>query len=176
MINISDYKSYIHGNYNFIELLRENNSLVYDRLSDLLKVLGFIELLDDQKKPIEEELELIFDVGFSFFHEQFEEIKLYYNTYFKRNFLKFQENELLINYTLYLDDLEEVLKEKKLFDNEVGISLQEIKEDIDDILRGKKDITIDTFNRYNEIIEQYVPVGTYTTLEIYAMIVEELQI
>lgn len=176
MININDYKSYIHANYNFIELLRENNSLVYDRLSDLLKVLGFIELLYDQKKPIEEELELIFDVGFSFFHEQFEEIKLYYSTYFKRNFLKFMENELLINYTLYLDDLEEVLKEKKIYDNEIDNSFKEIKQEIDDILRSKKTISIDTLNRYNEIIELLVPVGTLTTLEIYAMIVEELQI
>ncbi|MCK9470378.1 MAG: hypothetical protein WC006_04875 [Bacilli bacterium] len=176
MINVNDYKSYIHANYNFIELLRENNSLVYDRLSDLLKVLGFIELLYDQKKPIEEELELIFDVGFSFFHEQFEEIKLYYNNYFKRNFLKFMENELLINYTLYLDDLEEVLKEKKIYDNEIDNSFKEIKQEIDDILRSKKNISIDTLNRYNEIIELLVPVGTLTTLEIYAMIVEELQI
>ena len=31
MINIQDYKAYMKGNYNFIELLRENNSLVYDR-------------------------------------------------------------------------------------------------------------------------------------------------
>jgi len=174
MVNISDYKSYIHANYNFLELLREGNSLVYDRLSDLLKVLGFVELMVDQNKPIEEELELIFDVGFSFLHEQFEEIKLYYNMYFKRNFLKFKENELLINYTLYINDLEEVLKEKKIYDNEVSNSFGEIKDEIDSILRGNQDITIDTFNKYNEIMEQLVPVGTLTTLEIYAMIVEEL--
>lgn len=176
MINISDYKSYIQGNYNFLELLRENNSLVYDRLSDLLKVLGFVELLVDQNKTIEEELELIFEVGFSFFHEQFEEIKLYYNTYFKRDFLKFKEHELLINYSLYIDDLEEVLKEKKIYDKEIANAFGEIKEEIDDILRGRESLTIDTFNNYNELIEQFVPVGTLTTLEIYAMIVEELQI
>lgn len=176
MINIADYKSYVHANYNFIELLRENDSLVYDRLGDLLKVLGFIELLVDQSKPVEEELELIFDVGFSFFHEQFEEIKIYYNSYFKKDFFRFKESELLINYTLYIDDLEEVLKEKKIYDKDIAKAFGEIKEDIDNILRGEKSISIDTFNEYNEIIGQYVPTGTLTTLEIYAMIVEELQI
>lgn len=176
MINISDYKSYIHGNYNFLELLRGNNSLVYDRLSDLLKVLGFVELLVDQNKKIDEELEVIFEVGFSYFHEQFEEIKLYYNNYFKKDYHKFKEHELLINYALYLDDLEEVIKEKKLYKAEVAKSFSEIKEEIDAILRGKLSHSIDNFNKYNLIIEQYVPVGTLTTLEIYAMIVEELQI
>lgn len=176
MINIEDYKSYVKGNKNFLELLRENNSLVYDRLNDLLKVLGFIELLFDQDKAIDEELELIFEVGFSFLHEQLEEIKIYYDVYFKRDFQKFKENELLMNYSLYIADLEDVLKEKKLFDQEVAIAFGEIQEEIDDILRNHKSITIDVFNRYNDIIEQYVPVGTLTTLEIYAMIVEELQI
>ena len=175
MINIADYKSYVHGNYNFIELLRENNSLIYDRLGDLLKVLGFIELLVDQNKPVEEELELIFEVGFAFFHEQFEEIKIYYNSYFKKDYFKFKESELLINYTLYIDDLEEVLTEKKMYDKEISNAFGEIREDIDNILRGKNNISIDTFNNYNEIIEQYVPTGTLTTLEIYAMIVEELK-
>lgn len=176
MVNITDYKSYIHANYNFLELLRENDSLVYDRLSDLLKVLGFVELLVDQNKPLDEELKVIFEVGFSFFHEQFEEIKIYYNTYFKRDFLKFREHELLINYNLYMDDLEEVLKEKNLYDNELANAFGEIKEDIDNILRGKNAITLDTLNKYNETIELYVPVGTLTTLEIFSLIVEELQI
>ena len=68
------------------------------------------------------------------------------------------------------------LKEKKIYDNEIDNSFKEIKQEIDDILRSKKNISIDTLNRYNEIIELLVPVGTLTTLEIYALIVEELQI
>lgn len=176
MINITDYKAYIQANYNFLELLRENNSLIYDRLNDLLKVLGFIELLADQNKQIEEELELIFEVGFSFLHEQLEEIKIYYNTYFKKNLIKFKEKELLINYYLYINDLEDTLKEKDLFRDEIKGAFSEIKDDIELCLKDKKEHTIEVFDGYNQIIEQYVPTGTLTTLEIFAMIVEELEI
>lgn len=176
MINIQDYKAYMKGNYNFIELLRENNSLVYDRIRDLIKVLGYIEFQYDQNKPIDEELKVIFEVGFSFFHEQLEEIKIYYNTYFKRDLSKFLQHELLINYALYLSDLIEVLKEKNMYKEEIRVAFGEILEDIEKTLRGEKKETIKAFNRYNEIIETFVPVGTLTTLEVFAMIVEELQI
>lgn len=174
MVNITDYKSYMKQNYNLIELFRETESLALDRLNDLLKVLGFVELLYDQGEEINEELNVIFEVGFSYFHEQFEQLKIYYNNYFKRDLPKFKENELLINYSLYIDDLEEVLQEKNLYDNETHDAFSLLKDEIEEVLLNKNGI-ID-FERYNEVIEQYVPVGTHTTLEIFAMIVEELGI
>lgn len=176
MINIEDYKAYIKDNENFLELLRKNNSLVYDRLRDLIKVLGYIEFQVDQGKKIEEELKIIFEVGFSFFHEQLEEIKLYFNKYFKRDLSQFLKHELLINYSLYISDLIEVLKEKKKYTDEVKYEFGKVQEEIEEILRDERNETIDTFDRYNQIIESFVPVGTLTTLEIFALIVEELQI
>jgi hypothetical protein len=174
MIDIEDFKSYFHQNFSLIELLRENNSLVYDRISDVLKVLGFIEMLADEDKTIEEDFEVIFKVGFSFFHEQFEEIKAYYNDYFKRDFPKFLQYETLINYTLYLEDLEEVLKEKSMYNEDVKTAVNSITGEIDKILSAQLPFELNLLDNFNEILEHKVPVGVLTTLEIFAMIVEEL--
>jgi len=176
MINIKDFKSYFLQNYEFIELLRENNSLVYDRLQDLFKILGFIELMVDENKEVEEELEVIFEVGFSYLHEQLEEIKLYYNNYFNGDFLIFKKYEKFINYILYLNDLVEVLKEKAIFTDLTKKVIDDIYNGIESILTNKSKIDEKVIDKYNALLEQNVPVGTHTTLEIYGMIIEELAI
>lgn len=174
MINVQDYKAYIHHNYNFLELLRENNSYIYERLNDVLKVLGYIEMLVDDEIKVNEDLEVIFEVGFSYLHEQLEEIKVYYNTYFNRDYPLFRQYEQFINYSLYLDDLEEVLKEKKLYSVNAQIAIKEIADDIDNVLLNKLNPNKDLFEKFNNLIEANVPIGTITTLEVFGMIVEEL--
>lgn len=176
MIDIGDYKSYFHQNFSLIELLRENNSLVYDRINDVLKVLGFIEMLADENKTIEEDFEVIFEVGFSFFHEQFEEIKVYYDEYFKKDFHKFLQYDSLMNYALYLEDLEEVLKEKSMYDDDVKSVVNKISGEIDKILNDQLPFELNLIDSFNENLEHKVPVGVLTTMEIFAMIVEELNL
>lgn len=174
MINVQDYKAYVKQNYNFLELLRENNSYIYERLNDVLKVLGYIELLVDDETKVNEDLEVIFEVGFSYLHEQLEEIKVYYNTYFKKDYPLFRQYEQFINYSLYLDDLEEVLKEKKLYTIDTKKAIDEIAAEIENVLVNKFEPNKDLFEKFNNLIEANVPIGTLTTLEIFGMIVEEL--
>ncbi|HNZ77352.1 MAG TPA: hypothetical protein PLH44_02620 [Bacilli bacterium] len=178
MINIEDYKSYYQDNHDFFALLIENNSLVYDRLSDVFKVLGFIEMMVDMYKKIDEELEIIFETGFSYFHEQIEQIKIYYKDYFKGNFIKFERYAQLINYNLYLDDLKEALNEKELLNNETKEGLTELEQEIENILVKQEKFNDDDINRFDlmvgELVNSSEPI--YTTQEIFAMIVEELEL
>lgn len=176
MLNIKDYKLYLKNNKKFLQMLSDKQSIVFDRLDDLFKVLDHIAKLIGKKKPLEEGMDLIFEVGFSYLHEQIEEIKLYYNFYFNDDYEKFKEHEVLINYSLYLDDLEDVLKEKDTYDAETQEVFDLIKEEIDELLANNKKLPPKILQRFNQYVEELVPVGTLTTLEIYAMIVEELQI
>lgn len=176
MINLEDYKSYKKANQKFLNLLEENSSLVYERLYDLLKVLGYIELQVDQNIKLSDELAFIFDVGYSFLHEQLEELKLYYSNYFNNDLILLLEKELFLNYILYIDDLSEVLKEKKKYTKELEKEFDIIRNEIDSILKSKEIPSLDNLENYDLIVLKHVPVGTLTTLEIFAMIVEELQI
>ena len=52
MLYINDYKSYKEANKKFFDVLSTNNSMVFDRFSDILKVLGYIELMHDTNRNI----------------------------------------------------------------------------------------------------------------------------
>jgi hypothetical protein len=125
---------------------------------------------------VEEEFEVIFETGFSYLHEQMEEIKNIYNLYFKGDLYNLKKFEILINYHLYLSDLEEALKEKSLFTEKVKKEFFKIYGEIEDILSEKKDFDQEIFDRFNTIIEEIAVVGTFSTQEIFGMIKEEIDV
>lgn len=178
MINITDYKNYYQDNNDFFLLLIEKQSLVYDRLSDVFKVLGFIEMMVDMSKKVDDELEVIFETGFSYFHEQIEQIKIYFKDYFKGNFTKFASYSQLINYSLYLDDLTEALQEKGMLNKESKEAITAIGQEIENILIKHGKYSLEDIDRYDLILQGVVDCSAplYTTQEIYAMIVEELDL
>ncbi|MDD3171357.1 MAG: hypothetical protein PHO86_03450 [Bacilli bacterium] len=178
MINIEDYKNYYQDNNDFFLMLIEKESIVYDRLSDVFKVLGFIELMVDMKKKIDEEIEVIFESGFSYLHEQIEQVKTYYKNYFKGNFDKFESYAPLINYSLYLDDLTEVLQEKNLLNKKAKEMIASLGQEIENVLIKQGKFTDDDIEKYNLMIQEVVVSSPeiITTQEIFAMIVEELEL
>lgn len=176
MLEIEDYKAYLLQNYNFIDDLRSANSLLYERLDDVFSVLEYIEERFTKYQKVEEELEVIFEVGFSFLHEQIEELKNLIRLYFQNDPIGLRKYEHLLNYHLYLSDLTDALKEKEQYNNDVKNALLSIEEDIDNILREKKDFDDSTLMRFNTLVEENVKVGTFSTLEIFSQIREELDI
>jgi hypothetical protein len=176
MIDLQDYKSYLLQNYNLLEDLKASNSLIYDRLADVLKVLAFIEERVERYQKIEEEFEVIFEVGFSYFYEQFEEVKNLIHLYFQKDFTGLKKYEDLINYNLYLTDLTEALKEKSLYNSDTKTVILRIVEEIETIISERREFGDDIFQRFNNMLQERVPVGTQSTQEIFALISEELDI
>lgn len=82
----------------------------------------------------------------------------------------------LINYYLYLSDLTEALKEKSLYTDEAKAAISDMYDEIENILSEKKDFDQELFKRFNVILEGYAPVGTFTTQEIFGMISEEIEV
>ena len=101
MLEIEDYKAYLLQNYNLHDL-RSANSLLYERLDDVFSVLEYIEERFTKYQKVEEELEVIFEVGFSFLHEQIEELKNLIRLYFQNDPIGLRKYEHLLNYHLYL--------------------------------------------------------------------------
>lgn len=177
MIYINDYKGYKESNKKFFELLSSNNSMVYDRFADVFKVLGYIELMYDSKK-IDEDLETIFESGYLYLYEQMEMVKLFYQNYFKGNYNEFKEYEVLINYYLYLEDLLDTLSDDgKKVDKKVKDGIDKIIKKIDTILLQHLSFSDNLLDEVNcDIDALSIKNPPLTTIEVFAMIVEELEI
>ena len=70
MLDLTEYKEYCVANEEFIYMLKDNSSIVYERLRDIFKVLGYIDMLTDTYGNIEEEYEVFYETGFPFLYKQ----------------------------------------------------------------------------------------------------------
>ena len=171
-----DFKKWYEQNEDFLTHLFNHDSLIFERINDVIKVLSFIVQMD--KKDISDDLDFIFDVGYAYIYNRVSEIKLYLEKYFKNdihNFLKFEE---LINFTMYLDDLKEVLEEKEKYTDIVEEGFEEIASRIEEIVQKKKNFKADIIDDFNIILLSVIPSKEelLTTPEIFMRIAEELNI
>lgn len=176
MIANKDFLSYCSDNQKFIELLCDNSPIIYDRIKNIIVVLNIITDAYEKDQKIDEELEIIFETGFSYLHEQLEIIKIYYNDYFNKDILLFKHYEKIINYLLYVDDLGEALSEKNCYTIETKETLSKLSKDLDTILQKKEKFTDEDLSNYDIFISSCVPskVDITTTDQIFAYILEEI--
>lgn len=178
MLDLTEYKEYCVANEQFILMLKENDSLIYDRLRNVFKVLGYIDMLVDRYTNVEEEYEVFYETGFPFLYKQLEEVKIYYQKYFNGDYKELQKYETIINYALYLDDLKETLKEEELINDDLTKAIAEVAEQLDLILENKLNFTDDDFVRFNAIISSEIRFKRriMTIEEVFSCIVEELDL
>lgn len=176
MIQSKDYNYYIKENNDFINKLKNKESVLYLRLNDVIKVLGYIVKLEEKDGHVEEELETIFESGFSYIHEHLEIIKLYYERFFESNIDKLLEYQMIINYLLYLDDLSEVLEEKGLYNKKVKHEFDTFVQKLEDIIKTKKSFNPNDLDEFNTIIDSFIPQNEniLTTDYIFTLILEEI--
>ena len=176
MIYIDDYKGYKESNKSFFKTLEDNSSLVYDRFNDILKVLGYVEMMHDTNS-LDEDLETIFESGYSYFYEQMEMVKIIYKNYYNSNYQKFSKYEVVINYYLYLEDLLATLSEDKKINKKVKEGLEKILDKIDNLLANQNDFEESFLDELDSDVESLsINNPPLTTQEVFGMIVEELEI
>lgn len=176
MIQSKDYRAYLCDNTNLLNALQERNSILVSRLEDVKKVLDHICNLERIKKNISDDYVVIFETGFSYFHEELELIKIYYNNYFNKDINLLIKYQNAINYVLYLEDLSEALSEKNKLSEEGKNKFTEIIKILDNKIQNQNEITENELNDYDCIIENYLPNDNiYTTDYIYSLILEEIK-
>ena len=178
MLDLTEYKEYITANKDLLSFLKEKESIIYDRFSDILKVLGYIDFTIDKYGTIEEEYEVFYEVGFGFLYNQLEEVKLYFDKYFNKSYSEFQIYEPIINYALYLDDLKLTLKEEELMNDDINQAINDVLEMIENILELKNGYNEEVFDEFNAIISSQIRIKRriLTTTEVFERIVEELEL
>ncbi|MFA5542650.1 MAG: hypothetical protein WDA47_02690 [Bacilli bacterium] len=174
---ISDYRSWYDQNEEFLNHLFNHNSIIFYRINDILSVMDFIAN-HLEPKEVDEDLELIFDAGFSYLFNRVKEIKLYLENNFNNDLHKLLDFEDILNYVFYVDDLKDALIEKDLYTDTIKKELDLIGEKITDIVDKKKKFTYDDIEEYDAIILSVVPKDKeiLTVPEIFSRITEELMI
>ncbi len=172
MINVHEYKAYMNENNDFIQAFQNMNSLTYIRLANLIKLLNIIVDIEKREKKLTDELEIIFDSGFTFLTEQIEDIKTYYYKFFDEDFDLLFKYEHLINVYLTYEDLMVSIKEQSKLDDSTKKIINDILYEIEDILRNKKELSNE---RYEEIDEVMMEISSqYPTVKITLEILEEI--
>lgn len=177
MIQSNDFKGYLKDNHHLIMELHHHDSILISRLQDVLKVLWYICEYEEEGNLINEEQEIFFETGFSYFHEQLEMIKIYYSKYFKSDLHYMLEYERAINYSLYLGDLSEALSEKGYLTKKAENTINKLLDELEAIIREKKKIDENIFDSYDLQIENILPKDEeiHTTDFIFSLIIDELE-
>lgn len=172
---IEDYKAWFEQHSDLLSHLYHHQSLIFDRISDVLKVMTYVK--NSPEKEIDADLEVAFDVGFSYLFHRVEEIKLYLEQQFNGNLHEMLHFDALINYALYLEDLRDTCQEQEALSDEVRTGLDEIENRIDAILTAKQPVSDDVIDEFNVILLSIIPSHRefLTIPEVYTRIVEELE-
>lgn len=173
---INDYKSWIVSKQELLHHLQHHNSIIVNKVENVIKTLNFISKLKEEE--MNEDYSVIFDCGYSYIYQVVDEIEIYLNKYFNNNMHSFLEYELLINYSLYLNDLKEALIENESYNPQLNEEISAINNNIESILSTKRPFVNKVLDEYDMRLMASMPLNTniLTTPEVYDRIYEELQI
>ena len=180
MIQTLDYKNYLNINKDLITLLKDNDSILYYRFKDVIYVCNYIvEFFKKNKVNSDnEDLEVIFETGFKYLYEQLDQIKIYFEKFFNKDYFLFKKYELLINYALYIDDFSESLAEKNKLTTKRKNILTTLAKDIEKLIIEKASWDDTNIDNFNQVINSCIPnnIEILTTEDIFASIAEEIEI
>lgn len=172
-----DYVNYMNDKQELIEKMIKHNSSIYYVLSDVIKVTDYIYRFYKENEKIDEDLEEIFDIGFGFIANTLEDLKTYYEDYFKKDIKTFNYYSELMLYSVYIEDFKGYLDVNDLLDEEKEKFLSELIYEIDNILVNKKPYDQSFVILLESKINTLLPKNDYQPVyNVFRLISEELGI
>jgi hypothetical protein len=161
-----------------IKQMEATNSPILITFKDVISVNDHICKLVEQNEKVDEELADIFEIGFGFLTNTLEDLKVYYNDYFKKNILELNHYAPLILYHIYLDDFKWHLLNKEEMNEERSKVIDRIESEIDSILVGRGPFNHELIDSYEEEIRNITPFRDdfHAVYTVFSMIAEELNI
>lgn len=173
-----DYVKYMAEIKPLVKIIKKSVidlAIIYD---DVIMVCDYIAKLKSEDALIDVDLAEIFESGFSYLSNVFEDLKLYYHDYFKKDIILFKSYSTLILFHFYLDDFKAHLDVSELLTSERKKVIDQMEDEIEDILinnKGFDDSLIDSFEQQIADIsprhDNFRPVYA-----VYSLISEELEL
>lgn len=146
-----DYAAWKLENIQILEQFQSNKSVIYDRLEPVYVVLEHIyKLLCDQEE-LDEDMETIFEVGFNYLNQQFEVIKIYFETLFQSNCEDFNDYSEMLLYLIYLLDIRNDV-EAQGFSSDIE-ELNELETEIENMIMERRADYVYIGDKMNEKLD-----------------------
>lgn len=167
---IDDYKYWIDAKKDFLEEMKNSESLIHDRLSAIILTLEHLA----KKEEFDEDEGYIFNVGFMYLYEQINNIESYVASNFKK-FESLDENSVVFNFLCYLEDFKTDYTRMEESDRE---NIEDYIDQVESVLLSRDSISNLLYEEINatitDLTEEY---GDYLPItEIYQQIGENFNI
>lgn len=172
----NDYNSWMKENKEFLYHLSSHNSILYDSLNDVIKVLDYINSGNELPKEIE--ADLFFDIGYAYINTVLTELKNYLKEYFNNDLHLLLEFEPLIFFSFYLDEIKLLIIDEDKFSRPIKEEFDSVLNTIEDIIVNKQQYSDDIIHDFNVRIYAIIPkdINYITIPEIFFRTAEELNI
>jgi hypothetical protein len=172
-----DYRNYIKEHKDMLDVLKSNYSSVNVIIDDVLKVMDYLsKKQEDGAKLNEDEIE-VFDGGYYYITDVINDLKVYYEDYFKKDIIIFNHYSSLIFYSLYIDDYINYLISEECYTKVRRQAIETKKALIDDILLNHKEFDNNVVKEIEDVIEATMPKKQFKPVyEVYSLITEELDL
>ena len=170
-----DYEKWYQENEEFFSHLYHHDSIIFERMADIIGVLNHILQLEEH--DIDADLEVFFDVGYAYLFNRVEEIKLYLMKYFKNDLHHFLDYEVVLNYYFYLDDLKDTLLQDENYTESIQDEFDSMQEEIIQLMESHKKFDVSIIDVFNNRLLSVIPSKKeyLTTPEIFTRALEELE-
>ena len=165
-----DYATWKIENNETLEQFSDNSSVIYERLEPVYEVLNHIYDMAVDKKEIDEDLEIIFQIGFNYLNTQFDIIKIYFETLFQSKCEDFVDYSDMILFLLYIYDLRIDLE-----NNDINSDIEELNDletNIENMIMEKRDDHEFINSKMNETLSIVFDLMDYEYVSIIDVFVE----
>ena len=158
-----------------LEQFNDNSSVIYERLEPVYEVLNHIYNIVVDKEELDEDLETIFQVGFSYLNTQFDIIKIYFETLFQSKCDDFADYSDMILFLLYIYDLRTDLE-----NNDINSDIEELNDletNIENMIMERRDDQEFINSKMNEtlgIVFNLMDYEYVSVIDIFVEIAENL--
>jgi hypothetical protein len=174
---LKDYASWKLENHATLELFKQNNNIVYQRLEPVFVVLEHIYELACETELIDEDMSTIFEIGFHYIHDQFNVIKIYFENLFQSNCEDFEHYAEMLLFLTYIFDVRTDLENNGV-DSDVE-ELNEIETYIENMIMERREDYDYVRVKLNEALNKVFETIDYeyvSIVDIYVEIAENLGI
>lgn len=174
---IKDYASWKIENNEMITVFKKNDNLIYQRMEPVFMVLDHIYTLACETEDLDEDLDNIFEVGFNYINEQFNVIKIYFESLFSSNCEDFEEYSEMLLFLIYIFDIRSDLENHGI-DSEID-ELNNVETYIENMIMERRDDYDNVRNMLNEAFKSVFASIDYeyvSLIDIYLEIAENLGI
>ena len=165
-----DYASWKLENQSILEQFQSNDNIIYDRLEPVYTVLNHIYDLVCKGKELDEDLETIFEVGFNYLSNQFNVIKIYFETLFQSNCEDFVDYGEMLLYLIYINDVRNDL-DNNGYESDLQV-LNETETTIENMIMERKKDYVYIGNLVNETLSEVFEKIDYEYISIVDVFVE----